>query len=74
MQPVINGQNTTKWIKAQIPEVEIDSDTCVQLTRAGDRMDWDLAVWPLFVCAQMFNGENYIALGIGSPKSVLPKK
>ncbi len=49
-QPSItNSQNTTKRIKDQIPDLDIDADTCVPLTMAGERMDWGLAVGHLFV-------------------------
>ena len=41
--------NTIKWIESQIPDLEIDAETCVPLTRAGETIDWDLAVGHLFV-------------------------
>jgi len=40
--------NTIKRIEAQIPDLEIDAETCVPLTRAGETIDWDLAVGHLF--------------------------
>ncbi len=41
-------QNTVEWIEAHIPDLEIDAETCVPLTRAGETIDWDLAVGHLF--------------------------
>jgi hypothetical protein len=40
--------NTIKWIEAQIPDLEIDAETCVPIMRAGETIDWDLAVGHLF--------------------------
>ena len=42
-------KNTVEWIEAHIPDLEIDAETCVPLTRAGETIDWDLAVGHLFV-------------------------
>ena len=42
-------KNTVEWIETQIPDLAIDAETCVPLTRAGETIDWDLAVGHLFV-------------------------
>ena len=42
------GQNAINWMKSQTPNLKIDSDTCVPLTTAGERMDMNLAVGHLF--------------------------
>ena len=46
--PIADVEKIMEWIEDQMPDVEIDSETCVPLTRAGERMDWDLAVGHLF--------------------------
>ena len=48
MPSIADQQNTLEWIEAQLPEVDIDSETCVPLTSAGEKMDWNLAVGHLF--------------------------
>ena len=48
MPPIGDEQDTVEWIQAQFPYLEIDEETCVPLTRAGETMDWDLAVGHLF--------------------------
>jgi len=45
---IADEQNTLEWIEAQLPDVDIDSETCVPLTSAGEKMDWNLAVGHLF--------------------------
>jgi hypothetical protein len=47
-QPIARDQNAVKWLKRKIPSKEINAETCVPLTRAGERMDWNLAVGHLF--------------------------
>ena len=37
-----------KWIDSTIPHLDIDAETCVPQTFAGDRIDWHLAVGHLF--------------------------
>ena len=37
-----------EWIDSTIPHLDIDADTCVPQTFAGDRIDWHLAVGHLF--------------------------
>ena len=41
-------QNPIEWMEAQIPDVQVDADTCVPIMRAGETIDWDLAVGHLF--------------------------
>ena len=48
--PSITARPTTRadWVNSSTPEADIDSDTCVPETTAGERMDWHLAVGHLF--------------------------
>ena len=48
MPPVPDGEDLTDWVNSRTPETDIDSDTCVPETTAGERMDWHLAVGHLF--------------------------
>ena len=45
---VLADQEAIDWMKAHIPNLKIDADTCVPLTTAGERMDMNLAVGHLF--------------------------
>jgi hypothetical protein len=46
--PIADEQDTVEWIESQFPDLEIDAETCVPLTSAGETIDWDLAVGHLF--------------------------
>jgi hypothetical protein len=48
MPPISNEQDAVAWIKTRNPDQEIDAETCVPLTSAGETIDWDLAVEHLF--------------------------
>ena len=37
-----------RWFDRYLPDLEVDSDTCVARWYAGERIDWDLAVSHLF--------------------------
>ena len=41
-------QTTIESIQSRIQDLDIDAETCVPMTRAGERMDWNLAVGHLF--------------------------
>jgi hypothetical protein len=45
---IADEQDTVEWIEARFPDLDIDAETCVPLTRAGETIDWDLAVGHLF--------------------------
>ncbi len=40
--------NPVAWLDSQTPALNIDADTCIPETVAGERMDWNLAVGHLF--------------------------
>lgn len=42
------GGDIQQWIQFNDPNAEIDEQTCVPMWRAGESMDWDLAVGALF--------------------------
>jgi len=44
----LNALEPITWIESQMPDVIIDSKTCVSLW-TGERIDWNLAVGHLFV-------------------------
>jgi len=48
MPPIADDQDPVDWIKTQNPDLDIDPETCVPITRAGETIDWDLAVGHLF--------------------------
>jgi len=45
---ISTDQTTIESLQSRIPDLEIDAETCVPMTRAGDHMDWHLAVGHLF--------------------------
>jgi len=47
LRPVPRGEDPTEWLKHRFARLGIDDDTCVSQWYAGDRMDWDLAVFHL---------------------------
>jgi len=42
-----NAEEPINWRESHMPDVVIDSETCVSLW-TGERIDWDLAVGHLF--------------------------
>jgi hypothetical protein len=48
MPSIADEQDAIEWIEAQFPDLDIDPETCVPLTSAGETIDWDLAVGHLF--------------------------
>ena len=48
MPSIADEQDAVEWMETRIPDLEIDAETCVPLTRAGETIDWDLAVGHLF--------------------------
>jgi len=47
LEPVPRGEDPTAWVQHRFERLGIDDDTCVSQWYAGDRMDWDLAVFHL---------------------------
>ncbi len=47
LRPVPRGEDPTAWLRHRFERLGIDDDTCVSQWYAGDRMDWDLAVFHL---------------------------
>jgi len=45
---ISTDQTTIESLQSRLPNLEIDAETCVPMTRAGDHMDWHLAVGHLF--------------------------
>ncbi len=45
---IATDQTTIESIQSRIPDLDIDAETCIPITRAGERMDWNLAVGHLF--------------------------
>jgi len=48
LRPVPRGEDPTAWLRHRFERLGIDDDTCVSQWYAGDRMDWDLAVFHLY--------------------------
>ena len=45
---VPDGSDLMEWIQFDNPNTDIDGQTCVPMWRAGESVDWDLAVGHLF--------------------------
>ena len=48
LPPIDNDQHPVAWLDVQMPNLNIDANTCVSETTAGERMDWHLAVGHIF--------------------------
>jgi len=47
-----HNDNPVAWLGSQNPNLNIDANTCIPETVAGERMDWNLAVGHLFTAAE----------------------
>jgi hypothetical protein len=66
----INPQ-ISPWIESLLYDLEIDDRTCIPHWTSGDRMDWDLAVWHMFLLDEKAQLESGQALAATTPKSDL---
>ncbi|MCI0516676.1 MAG: HNH endonuclease, partial [Woeseiaceae bacterium] len=48
--PLPDNATIEDWMVSHMQDIEIDDTTCVPNWRAGDKMDWNLAVGHLFQC------------------------